>query len=210
MRVTETKEITKVVREEVTVKRICDNCGNEITLWDRPEEYNYFLVTTHPYDWGNDSIDSYESYDVCCPKCALEMAEKYLANAYKEGYNTKTIKIEHVRSLERGTDRNYEHDIGGGLTMIYNESVAHDEWSDEKKLRKDFANTLKEMDRLENEYKKLKKKAHEIEDQLDIQPDEQKLRNDYTQTLKEMARLESEYKKLTKKGYDIENQLTSI
>lgn len=30
MRVTETKEITKIIKEEVTVKRICDNCGRAV------------------------------------------------------------------------------------------------------------------------------------------------------------------------------------
>lgn len=114
MRVTETKEITKVIKEEVTVKRICDNCEKEIVmsyitgLGDK--YYNYFHITTHHHDWGNDSIDSYESYDACCPACALEMAKKYLINAYS-GHNTKEIEIEHVRSLESGTDRTYERDI---------------------------------------------------------------------------------------------------
>lgn len=113
MRVVETKEITKVVKEEVTAKRICDNCGKEIAISRKTgygDEYNYFCITTHHHDWGNDSIDSYESYDACCPKCALEMAEKYLTNAYS-GNNTKEIEIEHVRSLNSGTDRDYKHDI---------------------------------------------------------------------------------------------------
>jgi len=113
MRVVETKEITKVVQEEVTVKRICDNCGKEITISRKTglgNQYNYFLITTHHHDWGNDSIESYEYYDACCPTCALEMAEKYLVNAYSDR-NTKEIEIEHVRGLESGTDRTYKHDI---------------------------------------------------------------------------------------------------
>lgn len=113
MRVIKTNEIAKVVREEVTVKRICDNCGKEIAIsyiTGLGNDHNYFRITTHHHDWGNDSIDSYESYDACCPKCALEMAEKYLTNAYP-GHNTKEIEIEHVRGLEAGTDRTYKHDI---------------------------------------------------------------------------------------------------
>ena len=113
MRVTETKEITKIIKEEVTVKRICDNCGKEITIshvTGYGDRYNYFHITTHHHDWGNDSIDSYESYDACCPTCALEMAKKYLTNAYPD-CNTKTIEIKHVRGLESGTDRTYKHDI---------------------------------------------------------------------------------------------------
>lgn len=113
MRVVETKEVTKVVKEAVTVKRICDNCGKEITIGRRTvygDECNYFRITTHHHDGGNDSIESYESYDACCPACASEMAEKYLIKAFS-GYNTKTIEIEHIRSLEGGTDRTYKHDI---------------------------------------------------------------------------------------------------
>lgn len=114
MRVVETREITKVMMEEVTVERICDNCGKEITvshITGLGNQYNYFRITTHHHDWGNDSIDSYESYDACCPECALEMTKKYVTNAY-EGCNTKTIEIEHVRGLGGGTDRTYKHDIG--------------------------------------------------------------------------------------------------
>lgn len=113
MRVTETKEITKVVKEEVTIKRICDNCGKEIAISRKTgygNKYNYFRIATHHSDWGNDSIESYEIYDACCPKCALEMTEKYLTKAYP-GHNTKEIEIEHVRSLEMGTDRDYERNI---------------------------------------------------------------------------------------------------
>lgn len=113
MRVTETKETTKVVREEVTIKRICDNCGKEIAISYRTgygDEYNYFCITTHHSDWGNDSIDSYETYDACCPTCAVQMAEKYLNKAYP-GRNTKEIDIEHVRDLDEGTNRDYKHDI---------------------------------------------------------------------------------------------------
>lgn len=116
MRVTEKKETTKVVTEEITIKRICDNCHKELQvseksgLGPRYYRYNYFHITTHHNDWGNDSGDSYEDYDACCPECAIEMAKTYLTNAFKD-INSKTIEIEHVRSLGCGTDRQYEHDI---------------------------------------------------------------------------------------------------
>ena len=113
MRVVETKEITKVVKEKVTVKRICDNCGKEIAIsrrTDLGDEYNYFHITTHHRDCGGDSIEIYETYDACCPTCALKMAEKYLTKAYP-GYNANEIEIEHARSLDGGTDRTYKRDI---------------------------------------------------------------------------------------------------
>ena len=112
MRTCEHKVVTEIVTKNVTVKRICDNCHKEIQMESDSKYYNYFHVSTHHNDWGNDSCDSYMDYDACCPDCAIKMAEIYLKNAYKQGsYNTKEINIEHVCSLEDGTNRDYSWDI---------------------------------------------------------------------------------------------------
>ena len=70
------------------------------------------------------------------------------------------------------------------MADMYNESVAqgrwYGEWSNEKKLRKDFANTLKEMDKLESEFKKLTKKGYELETQINIQTHMKSLKNEYS------------------------------
>lgn len=87
----EKKEHTII--KETPVKVICDVCGNEVN----PK--NWFRITTSHSDWGNDSIDSYESFDVCSDKCAVMFASKYLKDAYEDEYNTKDIEIEHRRSI---------------------------------------------------------------------------------------------------------------
>ena len=117
MRITERKEVVHTKVEEVTIGRICDYCGKEIKPIDtyRPnsDEYNYFYICTHHHDWGNDSIESYESFDACSPECALKLAEAYLKEAHKNYCNTKEIEISHVRSLSSGTDRDYNLTIEG-------------------------------------------------------------------------------------------------
>lgn len=113
MRKVERREVVKKTVEKVTVGRYCDNCGEEICAVEKiggRNVYNYFLVSTHHNDWGNDSIDSYESYDACCPSCAVKLAGRYLEVAY-EGNNTKEINIAHARDIEDGTDSEYLRDI---------------------------------------------------------------------------------------------------
>lgn len=111
MRIVEEKEVVKRSVEKVTIGRICDCCREEIKP-DRQLLYNYFRVVTSHHDWGNDSIDSIESYDACCAECAWTMAKVYLEEAEKDR-NTMEIEIEHVCRLNDGTDREYPKFIEG-------------------------------------------------------------------------------------------------
>lgn len=107
MKITERKKIVKEVIENVIIGRKCDICKREITpnpLNFSSKEYNYFLITTHHNDWGNDSCDSYEEYDACSPECVMAFTSKYVAEAYDKVYNTEIIEIEHIRTLEEGAD----------------------------------------------------------------------------------------------------------
>jgi len=75
------KEVTH--KEKVVIGTICDECEKEILneqdFQDRLRKRmsHYFEVSTHHNDWGNDSIDSYEDYDICSEKCLLEFLRKY-------------------------------------------------------------------------------------------------------------------------------------
>lgn len=91
MNITEKKTVERV--EEVVVGKKCDFCGRMV------DKHNFFHVTTSHHDWGNDSIDSYEYMDACCPACALEFAEEYIKDAYNSPINTKCIEIKHCRGL---------------------------------------------------------------------------------------------------------------
>jgi len=65
----ETKQITKTVKIFKRLK--CDICGKEFTG-------PYWIANTHHDDWGNDSVDSYETYDLCSENCVEIMFQKYM------------------------------------------------------------------------------------------------------------------------------------
>ena len=113
MKISEEKKIIKETVEKVTTGRICDCCKNKIIPkgedWNG-KIYDFFLITTHHIDWGNDSVDSWDYYDACSVECALKMTEKYLQS--RTGFrNTGEIEIEHVNRLEDGSDRDYNQEI---------------------------------------------------------------------------------------------------
>ena len=49
----------------------------------------YFEVSTHHNDWGNDSGDSFEHFDIC-PNCI----DKFVSDYLKEADTTQEIDIE--------------------------------------------------------------------------------------------------------------------
>lgn len=77
------KKETKEVKEQrqVVVAVVCDNCGKEHKGSKMPDEWHSFS--------GHDSIDSYENYMVCSPKCYKEK----LTEAVNEfdGYDSAEI-----------------------------------------------------------------------------------------------------------------------
>lgn len=94
----ETKKI--LVTRECIVGKKCDVCGKEIPPTAVPHEYgepvyDYYEVTTYHNDWGNDSIDSYESRDACSPDCASKLWEEYIHNS-AGARNTTCIEVEHI------------------------------------------------------------------------------------------------------------------
>ena len=71
----------KIVEQDVLVKTetYCDICGVKIEA-----KNNYFAVKTHHSNWGNDSIDSFEDFDICSNKCLHKKLDDY--------YDDKTSK----------------------------------------------------------------------------------------------------------------------
>lgn len=67
----------KQVNQSVTVGRKCDICGIEApSRYDAPNGWFHF---SHKHcDWGNDSIDSFERFDVCSIACFSEQLGKSL------------------------------------------------------------------------------------------------------------------------------------
>ena len=83
------RDMKQVIVKEVVVGKKCDVCFTDI-----PPKHPYYEITTHHRDWGNDSVDSYEHHDACCPECAMKFAKKYMTDSW--GWkNTQAIEIEH-------------------------------------------------------------------------------------------------------------------
>ena len=83
---------THTVTEKVLVKetRFCDICGNEI------KGGSYWNVATHHNDWGNDSCDSYEQFDICSKECLRKEFEEYLEDSDNED-NTMCFEVERTK-----------------------------------------------------------------------------------------------------------------
>ena len=72
----------KISRKLVKVK--CDVCGTEIAAdgsWNDSSK-RYYEVTTGHRDWGNDSIDSVKTEDVC-PTCLPNYIKKYFEESIR-------------------------------------------------------------------------------------------------------------------------------
>ena len=88
----EYKTKTHMVTEKVLVKETiyCDVCGKEIKTHE-----SYWSLTTHHNDWGNDSCDSYEYYDVCSKECMRKKFEEYLKDSDNK-HNTMCFDVERI------------------------------------------------------------------------------------------------------------------
>lgn len=81
----EHKHLEKIIRTETVAAVKCDICGKEITG-------KFWHLTTHHNDWGNDSIDSYEYYDLCSRECIDKALDNYIINC--KASNTQCFELE--------------------------------------------------------------------------------------------------------------------
>ena len=84
---------THTVTEKVCVKETmyCDVCNG--VIYDKG---SYWELTTGHHDWGNDSIDSIEDFDVCSEVCLREKFDEYIRESTKNNWNTQYFKVEKV------------------------------------------------------------------------------------------------------------------
>lgn len=85
----EEKTYTKTEKVMTSEKRYCDICEKEIT------DHHWRIQTWHN-DWGNDSCESFETFDICSVDCLREALENYIKESNDDG-NTQHIEIEHKR-----------------------------------------------------------------------------------------------------------------
>lgn len=102
-----TKVEKKAVYQDVIVseERRCDRCGRH--LWHHTKDGHkkpglgsaeyYNIVTVH-HDWGRDSIESVETYDVCI-RCAKKMFEEYIEDSYDKT-NSLYFECSHERTWD--------------------------------------------------------------------------------------------------------------
>lgn len=88
------KEI-RAVNQEVIVGCRCDQCGKESATYDN------WVVSSHGHsEWGNDSIDSYETFDLCSPQCYLYQLAASVE--HMSGYSSAQVDdlpIDFIRGL---------------------------------------------------------------------------------------------------------------
>ena len=99
---------TKLVKDIVTVKSeiYCDKCNKLLyTEYPRiglngkrrkevPHKIDIYEVTTGHNDWGNDSVDSIDSFH-SCSDCLPDVINDYILRS-KERNNTEYIDISHT------------------------------------------------------------------------------------------------------------------
>lgn len=92
------KKHYEVMTHEVTEKvcvgetMTCDVCKKEILKGS-----DYWAVTTGHNDWGYDSIDSIEHFDVCSNVCLMISFSDYIDRSSEGGHNTEYITVERDR-----------------------------------------------------------------------------------------------------------------
>ena len=106
-------EYTEVVEKHwrnIPVEGICDVCKKKLEQNNFygyndgiPEYcYKYFHVKTHHHDWGNDSWESYEHFDICSQECLQKFVSDFWKDHF-EVHNTHEMEIETLCRL-RNTD----------------------------------------------------------------------------------------------------------
>lgn len=95
MREDKTRTIQKEIEEVIGYSVSCDKCKKVILTRDltkipgwtpngvHAKEIGYYEVTTGHHDWGNDSIDSIKTHDICCD-CINSFVSEYLKNSDDE------------------------------------------------------------------------------------------------------------------------------
>lgn len=84
-RIYEEKEVTETVRKRIKVGIKCDVCEKDING-------KYWKLETHHRDWGNDSCESYESFDLCSRECIDKKMDEYIESCKHS--NTQHFHLE--------------------------------------------------------------------------------------------------------------------
>ena len=97
------KDEVTITEERIYKKVIyCDCCHKEITSYSLDQNgimrsdqaVYYYQTSTGHYEWGNDSIDSFETSDICSRECLEQVFEHYFDLVKK--YPSMFIEVRRV------------------------------------------------------------------------------------------------------------------
>lgn len=77
--------VEKTIKAEMVENIKCDVCGKEING-------KFWVLTTSHGDWGNDSVDSIERFDICSTKCIHKALNDYIERCKYS--NTQDFELE--------------------------------------------------------------------------------------------------------------------
>lgn len=77
--------VEKTIKAEMVENIKCDVCGKEING-------KFWVLTTSHGDWGNDSVDSIEHFDICSAKCIGKALNDYIERCKHS--NTQCFELE--------------------------------------------------------------------------------------------------------------------
>lgn len=86
------------VMEHVVVEKVCIGETTYCDVCKKMIDTNkgYWELTTGHHDWGNDSGDSIENFDVCSEICLMSKFSEYLNESEKNDWNTMYFEVERV------------------------------------------------------------------------------------------------------------------
>lgn len=92
-------EQEKSVTQKTVVGYICDQCGNEVFLYD--DESDKWVTFSHGHcAWGNDSGDSVAHFNLCSPACYLkQLKESADEMGDNQGAQVDRKSVDFVRAL---------------------------------------------------------------------------------------------------------------
>ena len=81
---------THTVTERVCISKItyCDICKKDIDT-----DKGYWELTTGHHDWGNDSVDSIEYFDICSEDCLRKKFDEYITKSGRNDWNTMYFEV---------------------------------------------------------------------------------------------------------------------
>lgn len=78
------------VMKPVVYQTVCDGCGKTVE-GEPPEGWTDF--SSHHSDWGNDSVDTHQDYDVCSWACYLTVVRRVFED-YETLWPERTLEVD--------------------------------------------------------------------------------------------------------------------